>query len=293
MSFKSGFIGIIGKPNAGKSTLMNALVGEKLSIITSKEQTTRHKILGILTTDNFQMIFTDTPGIIESKYSLHKNMMTVVEETTKDADVLIVLCDGFETDAELNLIAEKISNQKKPMLFVLSKLENFRTEEVLEIRKKRLEEFFKQEFFTVSALAKTNLDKLLLLLEEKLPVHEAFYPLDELSDKSERFFVAEMIREKIFEQYKKEIPYSTEVQVIEFKDKEEILVLRVEIYVERESQKAIILGHNGAAIKKLGTEARKEIEIFMRKKIFLETTVKVKDNWRNDDMMLKYFGYKK
>ena len=146
MSFKAGFIGIIGKPNAGKSTLMNALVGEKLSIITSKEQTTRHKILGILSTENYQMIFVDTPGIIETKYGLHKNMMTVVEETTKDADILIVLCDGFETDDELKLIAEKISSQKKIKLFALSKVEQFRTEEVLEIRKKRLEDFFGEKF---------------------------------------------------------------------------------------------------------------------------------------------------
>ncbi len=270
---------------------MNALVGEKLSIITPKAQTTRHKVIGILTNKHRQIVFTDTPGITQPKYQLHQRMMAVVEETTKDADVLLVLCDGFETPEELALIREKLEGKKVPLLFVQNKIDLFPDALDAAAKKNTLETYFGQPFFPISATGRLNLKELLASIDALLPEHEAYYPADDLSDKNLRFFVSEMIREKIFLLYHKEIPYSSEVQIVEFKEKEDITVIRSEVLVERESQKAILLGNQGLAIKKLGTQARKDMEKFLRGKVYLELTVKVKDNWRNDERQLKHFGY--
>ncbi len=272
---------------------MNALVGEKLSIISPKVQTTRHRIMGILSKPEYQLVFSDTPGIIEPKYKLHGNMMQFVNESLADADVVIYLTDTFtsaEKDAEL---IERIKLIKIPLMIVVNKVDELtNTEQMME----RVT-FWEQQVPTatvisISALNKFNLDVLLQNILKHIPEAPPFYPDDQLTDKSERFIASEMIREKIMMRYKEEIPYSVQVEVVEFKEEEKLLRISAEIYVMRDSQKIILIGKGGIALKQVGIAARRDMEKFFGKQVFLQTFVKVKENWRDDDRMLKHFGYK-
>lgn len=295
---KSGFVNILGRPNVGKSTLMNALMGEKMSIITSKPQTTRHRIIGLLSDDDYQIVFSDTPGIIyDPNYKMQEAMNSFAYSVLDDADILLFETDIYEKYEEDDEVFQKIKNLKIPKVLLINKMD-----ELDEEKKKKLNEFWeKMDFFEykmyISAKEKMNIDELLRVILLNLPEGPAYYPKDQLSDKPERFFISEIIREKLLQQYKQEIPYSAEVVVTEFKEKESrkgpIIHIFAEIYVSRPTQKSIIIGKQGVAIKKLGTEARKSIEIFLESKVFLELYVRVKDNWRNDDRWLKQFGYKK
>jgi len=293
MSFKSGFVTIIGKPNSGKSTLLNALLGEKITIITPKAQTTRHRIKGILTTKNYQIVFSDTPGIIDPKYGLHKSMMKAVNESLEDADVILFLLDATKDLSEAEEIAKQYGEINIPSITAINKTDAIDEKNLAAILESAQKNFPKSKVISISALKKLNLDVLLNEIISKLPEQPAFFSEDDLTDRSERFIVSELIREKIFEQFHQEIPYSTEVAIQEWKEEKEITKIRADIMVERESQKAILLGNKGSAIKQLGIEARKSIEEFLKKKIFLGLTVKVNAGWRNSDRMLKYFGYEK
>ncbi len=294
---KSGFINILGRPNVGKSTLLNALMGEKMSIITSKPQTTRHRIIGLLSTDDYQMVFSDTPGIIyEPNYKMQDAMNSFAYSVLEDADVLLFVTDLYEKYDLDDPVFSKINKVKVPKILIINKVDQIKPEQKIQ-----LDEFWGKmdlfdEMIYISAKEKTNVDLLLKKLITHLPQGPAYYPKDQLSDKPERFFISEIIREKILEQYKQEIPYSAEVIVTEFKEKESakgpIIHIFAEIYVSRKTQKSIIIGKQGAAIKKLGTAARASIEEFLESKVFLELYVRVKDNWRNDDKWLKQFGYK-
>lgn len=290
-NFKSGFVSIIGKPNVGKSTLMNALVGDNLSIITSKAQTTRHRIMGILTGDDFQIVYSDTPGILEPEYQLHQSMMSFVNASLEDADVILLVVDLFEKFDHEHIL-ERIKNSRIPTLVVINKSDldkGSRLHDKQEYWKELLPD---NEIFTVSALESVNIDPLLSRIKELLPLHPPYFPEDSLTDKSERFFASEIIREKIFMNYKKEVPYSTEVEITDFKEDTDIIRIRAVIYVERKSQKGIIIGRAGEALKKVGTEARQDMEAFFGKKVFLETFVKVEADWRKKEIKLKRFGYK-
>ena len=291
MEHKAGFVNIIGNPNVGKSTLMNALIGQKLSIITNKAQTTRHRILGILNEEDFQIVFSDTPGVIEPAYKLQENMMNFVHSAFQDADVLIYIVEMGEKALKDESFFEKIKNTKTPLLLLINKIDLSEQEEVAEQINHWKERVPNAEILPISALNKFNIDKIIVRIKELLPVAPAFYDKDAITDKPKRFFVSESIREKILKHYKKEVPYSVEVEVEEFKEEEEIIRIRAIIFVMRESQRGIIIGHKGAGIKRIGTEARRELERFFDKKIFLETVVKVKKNWRDDDRQLKSFGY--
>ncbi len=291
MEHKAGFVNIIGNPNVGKSTLMNALMGEKISIITHKAQTTRHRILGILNEEDYQIVFSDTPGIIKPAYKLQESMMNFVHSAFKDADVLIYLVEIGERALKDEAFFEKIKNTKIPLLLLVNKIDLSQQEEVEKQINHWKEQVPNAEILPISALNKFNMDKILERIIELLPVSPAYYDKDAITDKPKRFFVSESIREKILKHYKKEVPYSVQVEVEEFEDEENIIRIRAIIFVMRESQKGIIIGHKGAGIKRIGTEARKDLERFFDKKIFLETVVKVKKNWRNDDRQLKSFGY--
>ncbi len=290
-SFKSGFVSIIGKPNAGKSTLMNALVGERLSIITSKAQTTRHRIFGILTGEDFQLVYSDTPGIIDPQYTLQESMMNFVMESLRDADVILWVVElGEKFDG--SEILERIQKSGIPVILVVNKVDlgkGSQVEDKLNYWKETVEV---QDIIGVSALEKVNTDTLFDLILKHTPEHPPYFPKDQLTDKPERFFAAEIVREKIFLNYKKEVPYSCEVVVTEFKEDESIIRMRAEIYVERKSQKGIIIGKGGAALKKVGIEARKDMEEFFQKQVHLETFVKVEDDWRKKNKPLQRFGYK-
>lgn len=291
MDHKSGFVNIIGNPNVGKSTLTNALVGEKLSIITSKAQTTRHRILGIVNSDDFQIIYSDTPGILKPNYKLQASMMKFVDTALTDADVILYVTDTVET-ADKNI--EYLNRVKKtniPVILVINKIDLTTQEKLEEMVAHWKEELPKAEIFPISALNNFNVDTLLKRIVELLPAGPPYFPKDQLTDKTERFFTQEMIREKIFLNYKKEIPYSCEVNVEEFKNEEKIIRIRANIFVTRDSQKGIVIGHKGAMLKKVGTEARKDIEDFFGKQVFLEMHVKVQKDWRDKDQNLKYFGY--
>jgi GTPase len=291
---KAGFVAIVGKPNVGKSTLMNALVGERLSIITSKAQTTRHRILGIMNGEHkgteFQLIYSDTPGIIKPAYELHKSMMRFVNGSLEDADIVLFVTDIYEKHDEDDVI-QKLRHHESPMVILINKIDQASPLEVEEKVAYWHEVFPACEILPISALEKTNLLLLFDKIVSLLPVHPPYFPKDDLTDKPERFFAAEMVREKIFLNYKKEVPYSSEVVISEFVEKEGVIVIRAEIYVERASQRAILLGHQGEKIKKLGIDARKELEAFFQKKVFLETYVKVEPNWRNEAKRLDQFGY--
>ena len=288
---RAGFVSIIGKPNVGKSTLMNALVGERLSIVTSKAQTTRHRILGILNGVVFQLVYSDTPGIIQPKYELHNAMMSFVYSSLEDADVILFVTDIYEKHDE-EPIVERLRKTDVPVLLLVNKIDQAdqaEVEEKLAYWKEHLPNA--TEVLPISALEKFGTEQVLQLVLDRLPVHPPYYPKDELTDKPERFFAAEMIREKIFKLYKKEVPYSCEVSVDEFKEEEDIIRIRSVIYVERSSQKGIIIGQKGEALKKVGTWAREEMEKFFQKKVFLEIHVKVNENWRTDPKALNRFGY--
>ena len=291
MQHKAGFVNIIGNPNVGKSTLMNALMGEKISIITHKAQTTRHRILGILNEEDYQIVFSDTPGIIKPAYKLQESMMNFVHSAFQDADVLIYMVEMGEKALKDEAFFEKIKNTKTPLLLLINKIDLSQQEEVEKQINHWKEQVPNAEILPISALNKFNIDKILERIIELLPDSPAYYDKDAITDKPKRFFVSESIREKILKHYKKEVPYSVEVEVEEFEDEKEIIRIRAIIFVMRESQRGIIIGHKGAGIKRIGTEARRDLERFFDKKIFLETVVKVKKNWRNDDRQLKSFGY--
>ena len=289
---RAGFVSIIGKPNVGKSTLMNALVGERLSIVTSKAQTTRHRILGILNGEDFQLIYSDTPGIIQPKYELHNAMMSFVHSSLEDADVVLFVTDIYEKHDEEPVVERLRKMVDTPIILLVNKIDQANQEEVaakLAYWKEQLPNA--AEVLPISALNHFGTDGVLQLVMERLPVHPPYYPKDELTDKPERFFAAEMVREKIFKLYKKEIPYSCEVVIEEFKEEEDIIRIRGIIYVERNSQKGIVIGQGGEALKKVGTWAREEMEKFFQKKVFLEMYVKVNENWRTDPKALSRFGY--
>ena len=291
MEHKSGYVNIIGNPNVGKSTLMNALVGERLSIITSKAQTTRHRILGIVNDEQHQIVFSDTPGVINPAYKLQENMMDFVHGAFQDADILLYMVETGEKELKDEKLFERLKNTDLPILLLLNKIDrveqDFVKEQIL---------FWKEllpnaEILPISALNKFNLDLVMARIIALLPVSPPYFEKDALTDKSERFFVSETIREKILKYYKKEIPYSVEIEVEEFFDDEDIIKIRAIIFVARESQKGIIIGHKGRALKKVGTLARRDMEAFLQKKIFLDLNVKVNKDWRDDDKQLKRFGY--
>ena len=289
---RAGFVSIIGKPNVGKSTLMNALMGERLSIVTSKAQTTRHRILGILNGDDFQLVYSDTPGIIQPKYELHSAMMSFVYSSLEDADVILFVTDIYEKYDEEPVVNRLRKTEGTPIFVLVNKIDQADQAEV-EAKVDYWHEHLPNaaRVLPISALEKFGTGELLDLILAELPEHPAYYPKDELTDKPERFFAAEMIREKIFKLYKKEVPYSCEVAVDEFKEEETIIRIRATIFVERSSQKGIIIGKGGAALKKVGTWAREEMEKFFQKKVFLEMHVKVNENWRTDPKALSRFGY--
>ncbi len=288
---KAGFVNIIGYPNVGKSTLMNSMVGEKLSIITSKAQTTRHRIMGMVNGEDFQIVYSDTPGIVKDpSYKMHQMMNSYINTALKDADIIILMTEPDSQFAEKEII-EKLNSSDKHIIIVINKIDLSNQEVVVKQMESWKNSMPKAEVIPVSALNNFNIESVIDRIRENLPEHEAYYPKDELTDKSMRFFISEIIREKILLNYKKEIPYSTEVAVDQYKEEENIIRLSAIIYVSRESQKAIILGHQGQAIKRTATAARKDIEEFVDKKVFMEVTVKVSKDWRDDENTLKHFGY--
>ncbi|QED38011.1 GTPase Era [Antarcticibacterium arcticum] len=291
MAHKAGFVNIIGNPNVGKSTLMNAFVGEKLSIITSKAQTTRHRILGIVNGEDFQVILSDTPGIIKPAYDLQQSMMDFVKSAFEDADILIYMVEIGERELKDEAFFNKIVHSKIPVLLLLNKIDTSNQEQLEEQVALWTEKVPNAEIYPISALQGFNVAEVFNRVVELLPESPAFYPKDTLTDKPERFFVNEIIREKILMHYKKEIPYSVEIDTEEFFEEELIIRMRSVIMVERETQKGIIIGHKGAALKRVGVEARKDLEKFFGKQVHLELYVKVNKNWRNDARQLKRFGY--
>ncbi len=288
---KAGFVNIIGNPNVGKSTLMNAFIGEKLSIITSKAQTTRHRILGIVNGDDFQVILSDTPGIIKPAYELQESMMGFVKSAFEDADVLIYMVEIGEKELKDETFFEKITNSKIPVLLLLNKIDTSNQEQLEEQAELWQNKVPNAEFFPISALTGFNVKEVFIRIIELLPESPPFYPKDQLTDKPERFFVNESIREKILMHYKKEIPYAVEVDTEEFFEEEKIIKIRSVIMVERETQKGILIGHKGSALKRVGVEARKDLEKFFGKQVHLELYVKVNKNWRSNQRQLKRFGY--
>lgn len=291
MMHKAGFVNIIGNPNVGKSTLMNALVGEKLSIITPKAQTTRHRILGIVNHEEYQIVFSDTPGIIKPAYELQASMMDFVKSALDDADILIYMVEVGETAQKNEAFFNKIINSKIPVILLLNKIDKSTQEEVAEKIAYWREKVPNSFVYIISALERFNVDMVFYKIIELLPEGPPYYPKDQLTDKPERFFVNEKIREKILMHYKKEIPYSVEVETESFIEEETIVRIRSVIMVERETQKGIIIGHKGTAIKRVGAEARKDLERFFLKKVFIELYVKVNKDWRSDKNQLKRFGY--
>lgn len=291
MAHKSGFVNILGNPNVGKSTLMNALVGQKLSIITSKSQTTRHRILGIVNGDDFQIVYSDTPGIIKPAYGLQEAMMQSVYTALTDADLIVYVSDVKETIDKNRDILERVINAEVPVILVINKID-LSNEEELDLLVDRWGKLMPSAIIVpVSAKEKFNTDNLFSLILERLPEGPPYFPKDQLTDRYERFFVREIIREKIFKNYRKEIPYSVEVEIEEYKEEDKIVNIRALIHVSRESQKGIIIGHQGKMLKKTGTEARKDIEEFIGRKVYLELFVKITKEWRDRPGTLKKFGY--
>jgi GTP-binding protein Era len=292
MPHKAGYVNILGKPNVGKSTLMNAMVGEKLSIITPKAQTTRHRIIGIANGDDYQIVFSDTPGIIKPKYKLHEKMMEFVREALTDADVLLYLTDVEEKSDELPDIFEEIVKLPVPLLVGVNKVDLSNQNAVAQLVESWKNQLPSAEVFPLSALYNFNVDALKKRILELLPEHPPYYPKENLSDRNLRFFVSEIIREKILLHYQKEVPYAVEVVVESYKEGETLDRISAIIYVERETQKGIIIGKGGEALKKIGIEARKDIEALVGKQVFLELYVKVKKDWRNNEKILNQWGYK-
>jgi GTP-binding protein Era len=289
---KSGFVNIVGSPNVGKSTLMNKLVGEKLSIITSKQQTTRHRIMGIVNGDDHQIVFSDTPGVLNPHYKLHESMMRFVSSALQDADIILFVTDIFETKMNHKETLDRIKNHSSPVLVLMNKIDLAKDSADLEKKVNYWKEQIpRAEILPISALHGLSIDFIMPRLIELLPEGEAFFPKDELTDKPMRFFISEIVREKILQNYSKEIPYSCEVVVESYKDKENIVDIRVLIYVNRDSQKAILIGHKGSKMKKVGIESRIDIEAFIDKKVFLDLYVKVDKDWRDKEQKLKKYGY--
>jgi GTP-binding protein Era len=296
---KTGYVAILGLPNSGKSTLLNALLGQKLSIITSKPQTTRKRILGILNEENYQIIFLDTPGILSPSYLLQEKMMEDVKSSLDDADVIILMIDANEdpfaqTLLNQEFVKEKVFKSKKSKLFVLNKIDLIKQEKVTELIKHFEAQKLFEEVIPISASQNFNIQRVKEEIIRFLPEGQKLFPDDQITDASERYFVSELIREKILEIYRDEIPYSCEVLIVDFKEREEGKnFISAEIVIERDSQKAIIIGKGGSAIKKLGEVARKSIEEFLQREVFLELRVKVRKKWRSDENLLKNFGYTK
>ena len=290
---KAGFVNIIGNPNVGKSTLMNAFVGERLSIITSKAQTTRHRILGIVNGEDFQVILSDTPGIIKPAYELQESMMDFVKSAFEDADILVYMVEIGERELKDEAFFRKIVHAEIPVLLLLNKIDKSNQEQLEEQVGLWKEKVPNAEIYPISALEGFNVSEVFSRILELLPESPAFYPKDSLTDKPERFFVNEIIREKILLHYKKEIPYAVEIDTEEFFEEEKIIRMRSIIMVERDTQKGIIIGHKGNALKRVGVEARADLEKFFGKQVHLELYVKVNKNWRSNDRQLKRFGYSK
>lgn len=291
MSHKSGFVNIIGSPNVGKSTLMNQMMGEKFSITTSKAQTTRHRILGIVNDEDYQIVFSDTPGVLDPHYKLHENMMGYVNSALKDGDVILFVTDIYEEEMKHQETLKRIKKTSIPVLLLINKIDQGDQkliEDKVEYWHKELPE---AEILPISALEGFNLEPIRKRILELIPESPPYYDKEEISDRPMRFFVSEMIREKIFMHYKKEVPYATQVEVEEYKEDEEIIRIRAVIYVERKTQKGIIIGHQGKKIKHVGIDARKDIEKFVDKKVHLELYVKVDKDWRGDERKLEKHGY--
>lgn len=292
MNHRSGFVNIVGNPNVGKSTIMNALVGEKLSIITSKAQTTRHRIMGIVNGDDFQIVYSDTPGILKPQYKLQEAMMSFVKMALTDADVILYVTDVTEKPLAEKDYTEKIRSSGIPVIIAVNKIDLTNQDDLEKIVESWHVSFPGSPVIPVSALNKFNLESLLNAILIKLPEGEPFFPKDQMTDKYERFFASEILREKILTNYKKEVPYSVEIEIESFKDEPRILKIRALIHVSRDSQKGIIIGHKGSMLKKVGTEARHDMEDFFGKKVFIELYVKVTKDWRDKPAMLKRFGYR-
>lgn len=288
---KSGFVNIVGNPNVGKSTLMNALVGERISIITKKAQTTRHRIMGIVNGDDFQIVYSDTPGVLKPNYRLQESMRKFSNSALTDADVLLYVTDVFDSTDKNSDFIEKVNLNPAPLVLVINKIDLI-DQEKLEALVDRWKELLpRAEIYPVSALERFNIDPLFKRIHELLPESPPFFDKDQLTDKPARFFVNEIIREKILLNYDKEIPYAVEVEVEQFNEDDKLIRINAVIYAERDSQKGIIIGHGGKSLKKVGTEARKDLETFFEKKVFLELFVKVEKDWRNKDTKLRNFGY--
>lgn len=292
MSHKAGFVSIIGNPNAGKSTLMNALLGERLSIITPKAQTTRHRIQGFLNGEDYQIVFSDTPGILDPSYKLQESMMGFVYEAIEDADIFILVIDAREKGFREEIL-ERINTISKPVLVLINKIDQVKEQQVLPLIDFWKEQISDGQILPIAAMHGFNVDKVLQRVIELLPEHPPYYPKEELTNKTMRFFVAELIREEILLLYQKEVPYSTEVIIDEYKEEKSIIRIKAYIFAARESQRQIIIGREGRAIKRLGMESRKAIEEFVGNHVFLDLSVKVRKNWRDDDQALKSFGYTK
>ncbi|MBP1673092.1 MAG: GTP-binding protein Era [Bacteroidetes bacterium] len=287
---KAGFVNLIGNPNVGKSTLMNRLVGENLSIITHKAQTTRHRIKGIVNGDDFQIVYSDLPGVLNPAYKMQELMMKFVNEALKDADIILYMVECGEKNYNETII-ERLKNFESPILLIINKIDKATTETIEETKQVWAQLLPQAEQFLISALNNLNLDLLLNRVIELLPVSPPFFPKDELTDKPMRFFISEIIREKILLLYKKEIPYSVEVVVESFKESDNIVRISAMLYCERDTQKGILIGNKGSAIKQLGIESRESIEAFLEKQVYLDLSVKVLKDWRNQDLMMKRFGY--
>ena len=288
----SGFVNIVGNPNVGKSTLMNLLVGEKISIITSKAQTTRHRIMGIVNTPEYQIVYSDTPGVLRPNYKLQEQMLNFSLSALQDADVLLYMTDVVETFDKNDDFIAKVQKLDQPVLLLINKIDLTTQEQLEELVAEWKELLPKAEIYPISALSNFSVDIVRKRIIELLPVSPPYFEKDALTDKPARFFVAEIIREKVLLYYQKEIPYSIEVAIEEFKEEKKLIRIRALIMVERDSQKGIIIGHQGKALKKLGTMARKDIEKFFDKKVFLETYVKVEKDWRDRDNILRSYGYR-
>lgn len=291
MAHKAGFVNIVGNPNVGKSTLMNQLVGERISIATFKAQTTRHRIMGIINSDDMQIVFSDTPGVLKPNYKLQESMLAFSESALQDADVLLYVTDIVETPDKNSEFLEKVQKMNVPILLLINKIDESNQNDLTTKVEQWHELLPKAEIIPISALHKFNIDNVLRRIKELLPDSPPFFDKDQWTDKPARFFVTEIIREKILLFYDKEIPYSVEVAVESFKEDAKTIRINAVIYVERESQKGIIIGHQGVALKKVSTESRKALEKFFQKKIYLETFVKVDKDWRSNTKELKNFGY--
>ncbi len=293
---RAGFVNILGKPNVGKSTLMNALVGERLSIITSKAQTTRHRIMGIVNGaidegNEFQVVYSDTPGILKPEYALHQSMMRFVDTALEDADVILFVTDLYEKQEQEDASLQKLAKTDVPVILVLNKVDLAKGTQMQDKLEYWREIVQPQEAIPASALEAINVGEVFQAILRYLPEHPPYFPKDALTDRPERFFASEILREKIFKNYKQEIPYSSEVIVSSFEEEENIIRIRCEIYVERQSQKGIIIGKGGGSLKKVGIQARQDLEKFFGKQVHLEQHVKVAPNWRREQRRLRHFGY--